>query len=60
MEGVDKESGLGDGVLHLVDSGDHFPGDGELQLGIGQGVHQGADDEGKVGVKAAIKITRTE
>ena len=28
--GVDEESGLGDGVLHLVDGGDHLWGGGKL------------------------------
>ena len=60
VAGVDKERGLGDGVLHLVHGSDHLWGDGELLLGLGQGVCQGADDVGKAGKETAIKITDTE
>ena len=48
-EGVDEECGFRDGILHLVDGGYHLRGDGELLLGLRQGVHQGADDVGKAG-----------
>ena len=58
--GVDKESGLGDGVLHMVDGGDHLWGDSELLLGLGQGVCQGADNVGKAGKETVKKITHTE
>ena len=53
---MDKHGGTGDGVLHLVHSGDHLRGDGEVLLGLGQGVRQGADDVGKAGKETAIKI----
>ena len=59
-EGVYKESGFGDGVLHLVDGGDHLLGDLEILLGLGQGVHQGADDVGEAGKDMAIKITHPQ
>ena len=44
-----EKGGLGDGVLHLVDGSDHLRGDGEVLLGLGQGVGQGAGDVGKAG-----------
>ena len=59
-EGVDKECGFGDGVLHLVDGGDHLRGDGELLLGLGQRVRQGADDMGKARKEAVVIVTHTE
>ena len=37
-DGVDEEGGVGDGVLHLVDSLQHLRGDGILPRGGGQGV----------------------
>ena len=39
-----EECGLGDGILHLVDGGDHLRSDGEVLLGLRQGVRQGAAD----------------
>ena len=42
--GMYKQGGLGDGILHLVDGGDHLQGDGELPVGAedveGTGQHQ--------------------
>ena len=58
--GVDEESSLGDGVLHLVVGSDHLLGDGELLLGLGPGVCQGEDDVGEVEKETAIKLTQTE
>ena len=54
--GVHQHSSLGDGVLHLVDGGERLQGDGEVFLGLGQGVHQGADDVGEVGKEAAVEM----
>ena len=58
--GMDEHGGVGDGDLHLVDCGDHLRGDGEVLLGLGQGVHQGADDVGEAGKEMAIKIHHAE
>ena len=51
-----KKGSLGDGVLHLVDGSDHLRGDGEVLLGLGQGVRQGVGDVGKAGKETAIEI----
>ena len=51
-----KEFGFRDGILHLVDGGDHLHSDDELLLELGQGVCQGADDVGEAKKEAAMKI----
>ena len=58
--GMDEHGGIGDGSLHLVHGGDHLRGDGEFLLALGQGGCQGADDVGKAGIEAPIKVTHTE
>ena len=49
LAGMHKHGSLGDGILYLVDGGDHLRGGGEGLLGLGQGVHQGAGDVGEAG-----------
>ena len=51
-----KHSGVGDGVLHLVDSGDHLRGDGEILLCLGQGVREGTDDVGEAGKEPVVEV----
>ena len=58
--GVHKHGSLGDVVLHLVDGGGHLGGNGEVLLGLGQGVCQGADEVGEAEKEAAIKIHHAE
>ena len=41
----------------LVDRSDPLWGDGEVLLGLGQGVRQGADNVGEAGKEPAIKFT---
>ena len=53
---MDEHGGIGDGGLHVVHGGDHLRGDGEVLLGLGEGVCQGADDVDKAGKESAIKI----
>ena len=60
LAGMDKHGGIGDRDFHLVDCGDHLRGNGEVLLGLGQGVRQGADDVGEAGKESAVKIHHLE
>ena len=57
---MDKHGGFGDCGLHVVHGGDHLRGDGEVLLGLGEGVRQGADDVGEAGKETAVKIHHAE
>ena len=57
---MNEHGGVGDGGLHEVHGGDHLQGDGEVLLGLGQGVRQGADGVGEAGKESAIKIYHAE
>ena len=54
--GMDEHGGVGKGCLHMVHGSDHLRGDGEVLLGLGQGVRQGAGDVGEAGKESVVKI----
>ena len=57
---MDEHGGFGDGGLHVVHGGDHLRGDGEVLLGLGEGVRQGADDMGEAGKEPPVKVHHAE
>ena len=52
-----QESGVGDGVLHLID---HLIDYRELLLGHGQGVRQGTDDVEEAWDESAVEVTHPQ